>query len=297
VLSHLLQSSHPIVGVMTQPPRPVGRGLQVSDPPAARLARQHQIPVLQPEKIHSRETLDALAAFHPDIIVTAAFGRILRSSLLQLPPRGCWNVHTSLLPRHRGAAPVPAAILAGDAWTGVTIFELDAGMDTGPMVAQRMTPIEPRETAGELTARLAHLGAELLVASLDEEARSPLRRIPQPAFGATHAPMLQKEDGRIRWNRPAEHVDRWVRAVTPWPGAFTFANGRRLIVRAATALHEMPVETEPGTILDLREGIDIACLPGAVRLTLVQQEGKRPQPADAWARGARLGVGSVLGRE
>lgn len=297
MLSHLLESSHEIVGVMTQPSRPTGRGLQFSDPPAARLARLHQVPVLQPEKVHSRESLDTLALLHPDIIVTAAFGRLLKSSLLQLPPRGCWNVHTSLLPRHRGAAPVPAAILAGDAWTGVTIFELDAGMDTGPMLTQRMTPIEPRETAGDLTARLAHLGGDLLVASLDEEARSPLPRIPQPSLGATHAPMLQKEDGRIPWNRPAEQVDRWIRAVTPWPGAFTFANGRRLIVRAATALHTMPVDAEPGTVLDLREGIDIACLPGAVRLTLVQQEGKRPQPAEAWARGARLGSGSILGRE
>lgn len=282
---------------MTQPPRPTGRGLQPSDPPAARLARTHQLPVFQPEKIHARDSLDALAALKPEIIVTAAFGRLLRRPLLELPPRGCWNVHTSLLPRHRGAAPVPAAILAGDSWTGVTVFELDAGMDTGPMLAQRMTPIEPHETAGELTARLARLGGELLVEALDEEARSPLPRIPQPELGATHAKMLQKEDGRIPWNRPAEQVQRWIRAVTPWPGAFTFANGRRLIVHAATALHTMPIDAEPGAILDLRKGIDVACLPGAVRLSLVQQEGKRAQPAEAWARGARLERGSVLGRE
>ena len=296
VLSSLLTSSHQIVGVMTQPPRPTGRGLQLSDPPAARLARTHELPVLQPKKLHRPETLDALRALDPEVIVTAAFGRILRPSLLALPPRGCWNVHTSLLPRHRGAAPVPAAILAGDAWTGVTLFELDPDMDTGPMLAQRMTPIDPHETAGELTSRLARIGGQLLVETLAAEEQSPLARVPQPEHGATYATMMQKEDGRIPWNRPVEQVQRWIRAVTPWPGAFTLANGRRLIVRSATALHTMPSGAPPGTILGVGEGIDVACLPGAIRLTQVQQEGKRAQPAEAWARGARMAAGGALGR-
>lgn len=297
VLSHLVESPHQIVGVMTQPPRPTGRGLQLSDPPAARLARAHQLPVFQPEKIHGSEALDALRVLNPEIVVTAAFGRLLRRSLLELAPRGCWNVHTSLLPRHRGAAPVPAAILAGDAWTGVTLFELDAGMDTGPMLAQRMTAIQPHETAGDLTGRLSNMGGELLVETLSAEERGPLQRVPQPELGATYARMLQKEDGRIPWNRPSEQVERWIRAVTPWPGAFTMVSGRRLIVHAAIALHTMPIDAEPGTILAVGEGIDVACLPGAVRLSLVQQEGKRAQPAEAWARGARLTAGGTLGRE
>ncbi|MCA9726413.1 MAG: methionyl-tRNA formyltransferase [Candidatus Eisenbacteria bacterium] len=297
VLSSLLESKHEVVGVMTQPPRPTGRGLQLSDPPAARLARAHGVPVFQPEKIHRPESLDALRAVDPEIIVTAAFGRILRKSLLQLPPRGCWNVHTSLLPRHRGAAPVPAAILAGDSWTGVTLFELDAGMDTGPLLAQRVTPIGSEETAGALTGRLAQLGGELLVESLTAEERASLPRLPQPEDGATYTRMLAKEDGRVPWNRPAEQVDRWIRAVTPWPGAFSFVLGRRVIVHRAEVLHTMPLGIAPGTVVATQAGIDVACLPGAVRLTSVQQEGKRSQPADAWARGARLGPGSVLGTE
>jgi methionyl-tRNA formyltransferase len=190
---------------------------------------------------------------------------------------------------------VPAAILAGDAWSGVTVFQLDEGMDTGPILSQRMTPVGSGETAGALTARLAEMGGELLVDTLTAESRSPLLRVPQVESDATYARMLAKEDGRIPWNRPSEQVDRWIRAVTPWPGAFTVHAGRRLAVRSATPVNMVPAAVTPGTVVSVQNGIEVACLPGAVRLREVQQEGKRAQAAEVWARGARLEVGACLG--
>jgi methionyl-tRNA formyltransferase len=238
--------------------------------------------------------LRELEAWAPELGVTAAFGKILKKALLELPARGCWNVHTSLLPRHRGAAPVPAAILAGDAWTGVSLFQLDRGMDTGPLLLQAMTPIGPKETAGALTERLASLGAELLIQGIDAEERSSLPRRPQPPLGATHAPPLEKEDGRIDWRRPVEQIDRWVRAVTPWPGAFTHLRSTRLAILEAEPVHALPEETTPGTMIGIQRGVEVACLPGSLRLVTVQQEGRKPQPAEAWARGARVEAGARL---
>jgi methionyl-tRNA formyltransferase len=289
VLEALLGSRHRVVGVVTQPPRPRGRGLRVADPPAAALARERGLEVLQPRKLHSSETLEAFARLEPDLIVTAAFGRILRRALLGLPPRGCWNVHASLLPRHRGAAPVTAALLEGDRWTGVTLFQLDEGMDTGPLLLQEMTPVGPEETAGQLTDRLARLGGRLLVEGLDRLEAGGLPAVPQPEWGVTHTRLLEKEDGRIRWNRPADQVDRQIRAVTPWPGAYTFAAGKRLVVHRARPVHLLPAGSPPGSVAASREEVRVACLPGALSLGEVQLEGKRRQSAAEWARGFRLG--------
>lgn len=217
----------------------------MEDPAAVQVARAAGIPVLQPAKLHAPETLASFRALAPDLCVTAAFGRLLRPALLELAPRGCWNVHASLLPRHRGASPVSAAILAGDAWTGVTIFRLDTGLDTGPMLLQEMTPIGSEETAGELTDRLARIGGRLLARACDLEARDGLIAQAQPAFGATYASLVDKEDGRLDWNRPVEQVDRAVRAFSPWPGAFTFAAGKRLRIHRARPWHRLPAG-DPG---------------------------------------------------
>ena len=291
ILGHLLASRHEIVGVVTQPPRPRGRGLKLVDPPAAALAREREIPVFQRKALHSTRSLEELGELGAELFVTAAFGRILKPRLLALPSRGCWNVHTSLLPRHRGAAPATSAILAGDLWTGVSVFELDEGMDTGPLLRQRMTPIGATETAGELTDRLAEMGGELLVRTLDEAANGPLPSVPQPTWGASYARLLEKEDGRIAWNRPARLVDRQVRALTPWPGAFTFRNGKRIRVHQLEPVHEIAQSAAPGTVLSLEGGVVVATLPGAVRIIEVQQEGKKRQPAPEWCRGARLECG------
>ena len=292
VLSHLVDSPHQVVGCVTQPPRPSGRGLKLVDPPAARLAMDAVIPVFQPEKLHSADSLARLRALGADLFVTAAFGRLLRPSLLTMPPRGCWNVHTSLLHRHRGASPATSALLAGDLWTGVSIFELDEGMDTGPLIAQAMTPIGPAETAGELTERLAELGGKTLVETITREAGTPLPRHAQPEELATYSRLLTKDDGRVSWSRPSLHVDRQIRAVTPWPGAFTFFGDKRVRIHRAIPLHEMAESSEAGTVVGVGGAIDVACGQGAIRLMELQTEGKTRQTANEWARGARLTVGA-----
>jgi methionyl-tRNA formyltransferase len=302
VLEALLSGLHQVVGVVSQPSRPQGRGLHLEDPPAVLRAREAGVPVIQTKRLHAPETLDGIRSLAPELIVTAAFGRILKEPLLALPARGCWNVHASLLPRHRGASPVTAALLAGDAWTGVTIFRLDQGVDTGPVLLQEMTPIGPDETAGELTDRLARLGGRLVSAALDLEEQGRLRAQPQPEWGASYAPILSKEDGRIAWNRPADQIHRLVRAVSPWPGAYTFLGGKRLRVHRLRPLHLCrvpdPLDPEkpaaPGTIVPAAGGIGIACAPGLALLCEVQSEGKKRQEALEWLRGNRAEPGARL---
>jgi methionyl-tRNA formyltransferase len=286
------RSRHQVVALVSQPSRPQGRGLRVEDPAAVQAARAAGIPVLQPAKLHAPETLAAFRDLAPDLCVTAAFGRLLRPSLLDLAPRGCWNVHASLLPRHRGASPVSAAILAGDAWTGITIFKLDAGLDTGPLLLQEMTPIGPNETAGELTDRLANMGGRALAQALDLEERGLLAARAQPEWGATYAPLVDKQDGRLDWNRPVEQVGRAIRAFSPWPGTFTFAGGKRLRVHRGRPWHRLEVPgAEPGTLVPTPEGIGVVCNPGVLLLLEVQGEGRKQQEATEWLRGSRLPAG------
>lgn len=295
ILGAVAGGPHEVAGLVSRPAQPRGRGLALEDPPAVAVARAAGIPVFQEPKLHAPETLDRLRALGPDLIVTAAFGRILRRSLLDLAPRGAWNVHASLLPRHRGASPVAASILCGDAWTGVTLFRLDEGVDTGPILDQVMVPVGPEETGGTLTECLARLGGELLRQALDREERGELHPRPQPAWGATYAPRLTKEDGRIDWNRPVEQVERVIRALTPWPGAFTFVEGKRLRVHRARPVHRMPAtaaEAEAGTLRPHGSGVAVACNPGLLELDEVQLEGRARQEAAAWWRGARLPAGT-----
>jgi methionyl-tRNA formyltransferase len=294
VLDAILVGPHPVIGVLTQPSRPQGRGLALADPPAAAKAKSAGIEVIQTAKVHAAETLDRMRAWQPDVIVTAAFGRILRPVLLALPRRGCWNVHASILPRHRGASPVTAALLAGDAWTGVTIFQMEEGLDTGPILLQELTPIGPAETAGELTSRLAEMGGRLVRRALDLAEAGTLTAVPQPSFGATYAPMLHKEDGRVLWSRPADQVERMVRAVTPWPGAFSFVEGRRLGIHRLTVVDRVARPEAPGTAMAVEGGLGVVCLPGLVVLQEIQSEGKKRQEAKEWLRGNRLPDGARL---
>lgn len=282
------------VAVVSQPDRPRGRGLHPEPTPVARHARAAGLTILQPAKLHSAETLGVLRALAPDLIVTAAFGRILRPLLLEIPKHGCLNVHASLLPRHRGAAPIPRAILDGDSWTGITIFRLDEGMDTGPILLQRSERIHPDDTTASLSARLARIGGEALLEACDRIRGSAARFLPQDGERATYAPMLTKDDGITSFARPPDQLDRLVRAFEPWPGASVPLRGDRLRLARVEPLDFLERPDPPGTVLACDPALIVAVLPGAVRLLRVQAPGKKEMDGSSWARGARLRVGERL---
>ncbi len=292
-----LTMAHEVVGVVTQPDRPSGRGRKVAANPVKRLAEASGFPVFQPTTLRTAEAVSQLAAWEPEVMVVAAFGHILRPPVLDLAPHGCVNVHASLLPRWRGASPVAAAILAGDAETGVTIMEMDVGMDTGPILAQEGTGIEVDDTAATLSARLAELGAQLLLEVLPPYLEGDLIPQPQPEEGVTYAPLLDKEDGRIDWTVPARQIDRQVRAFTPWPGAYTFWEGTMLKVLEAIPFEGWDGPQGPGTILEGEVSPLVATGEGAVWLTRLQLAGKKVMTADHFLRGRPDFVGAVLGSE
>jgi methionyl-tRNA formyltransferase len=225
-----LAKTYDVVGVVTQPDRASGRGRELKSPPVKTLSLELNIPVMQPEKLRAPEAMNQLREWSPDLIVVAAFGQILRQDVLDLPRHGCINVHASLLPRWRGAAPINAAILAGDKETGVTIMQMDAGLDTGPMLAAKSIRIGRDDTAGSVFQTLSTLGADLLLETLPEYFSGNLVPVPQPAEGATYAPMLKKEDGLLDFTRTAVELERRVRAMNPWPGTWFEWNGNPLKV-------------------------------------------------------------------
>lgn len=289
-----LADAHRVVGVVTQPDRPAGRGRRLAPSPVKQVALEHGLMLSQPHSLRTPEAVAQLSAWRPEVIVVAAFGQILPQDVLDIPPHGCLNVHGSLLPRWRGAAPVTAAILAGDEVTGVTIMQMDAGLDTGPVLAQREEPIAPDDTQATLEERLARLGAELLVETLVAYLAGSLLPRSQPDEGATYAGQLRKEDGWLDWSRPAVELDRRVRAFTPWPGAFTMWRGRRLKVLRAVPLPAWRGGVSPGTVVALAGGVVVATGEGALRLEEVQLAGKRPMDIGAFLRGQRDFAGSVL---
>lgn len=285
-----------VVGVICQPDRPRGRGLHLEPPPVKRLALAHALPVLQPATLRDPQTRAALDAWAPDVVVVAAYGRILPRSVLELPPQGCLNVHASILPRHRGAAPVAWAILCGDTVTGVTIMRMTEELDAGDVLLVRKTPIAPDDTTGSLTTRLAALGADALREALDQLEAGRATPVPQPAYGITYAPKLERDAGRLDWRRSAVELDRRIRAVTPEPGAFTTLGGKLLKIHRAVPLPGEPAGAPPGTVVRVdAHGIVVATGAGALRLAEVQLEGKRRMPAAAFAGGARLAAGQRLG--
>lgn len=292
-LRALLAGPDPVVGAVCQPDKPAGRGRHLAVPPVKRVALEARVPVFQPEKLRVPEALAALTAWAPDLIVVAAYGKILPKSILDLPRLGCMNVHGSILPKYRGAAPVQWAILRGERHTGVTIMRMNERMDAGEILLAVETDIGLDETYGALQARLAELGAPALCECVARLHAGTLVGQPQSEVDVTLAPMIKKEDGCVDWHQPATNLARLVRAFNPWPSAFSFLEGKHLkIHRAHSDAH--PADAAPGTVVSLREGIHVATGAGTLVLDEVQLEGRKRLHAAEFARG-RVKVGAVLG--
>ena len=300
-LARLIESEHPVAGVVCQPDRPAGRGRGLRPPPAKELAERHAIPVLQPARVNQPEALNAVRALEPDALVIAAYGQILKQPLLEIPSRGTLNVHASLLPKYRGASPVSAALIAGEATTGVTIMEVVLALDAGPILAQRSLPIEAEDTTGSLSARLAEVGAGLLLEVLPAWERGELTPQPQDDAQASYAPTLKREDAVIDWSLPAAEVWRRVRAYLPWPVATTSVDGEPLRILEAWPLAEEPAAA-PGTVLELPAsadappgaGFSVRCGQGTLAVVRAQRAGRRALRADDLLRGYRELLGKRL---
>ena len=293
------QPTFEVAAVVTQPDRPKGRDLLLAPSPVKQTATKYKLPVLQPERARNESFIHELQALSPDLIVAVAYGQILPQAILNLPRHGCLNVHASLLPKYRGAAPIQWAILEDEKETGITIMRMDAGLDTGVMLASVSTAISEQDNAETLHDRLAQLGAELLVRSIPEYVVGKIRPVPQPSTGVTYARKITKEDGRIDWNQPAHAIWNRIRAFIPWPGAFTLWSGKgKPQLLKIWAAEEMPnVSGEPARILGKDgHGIVVACGQGALRITSLQVEGGRRLSAEQFLSGHALREGEPLGR-
>ncbi len=292
VLKALIDSQDEVVAVVTQPDKPAGRGKRLTPPPVKVVAERAGIPVWQPVKLKDEDFLRKLKALEPDAIVVAAYGKILPRVILELPRHGCINVHASLLPKFRGAAPINWAIIAGEKETGITIMQMDEGMDTGDIILQEAIPIGPEETAGELHDRLAELGAKLIVKALEGLKQGHLKPRKQPEEGVSYAPMLKKEDGFLDFTLPAEELARLIRGLDPWPSAYAYFRGK-LVKFFKPSVEEQTVQAVPGEIVAAgADGLRIATGKGLLKIKEVQVEGKkrvsvadfvhgwRPQPGE-----------------
>ncbi|SFF22856.1 methionyl-tRNA formyltransferase [Fontimonas thermophila] len=285
-LDALHAAGHTLAGVFTQPDRPAGRGRRLTPSPVAQRAAELGLPVFKPEKLHA-EAQAVLRACAPEVIVVVAYGLILPQAVLDIPRHGCLNIHASLLPRWRGAAPIQRAIEAGDTQTGITIMRMDAGLDTGPILLREAVPIGEHTTAGELHDQLATLGARLIVTALERLARGALPETPQPAHGATYAAKLSKDEARIDWTQDAVTLARRIRAFNPWPGAWSLLDGERIRLLLARALDRPAPATPPGTVLD-GDALDVACGSGVLRIDQLQWPGGRVLDARAAQRARHL---------
>jgi methionyl-tRNA formyltransferase len=312
-LERLVASEHHVVAVVTQPARPKGRGLGLVDPPVKTWAAGHGLTVFQPEKFNSPDFLETLAGLQPDLVLTAAYGRIFRRRALDLPRLGCVNLHASLLPRYRGVAPVNWAIINGEAESGVTAFFMDEGVDTGDVILSERTEIGPEETAGELLERLALLGADLLVRTCEALAAGVAPRTKQDGSCALYAPKLTKQDGKIAWSKGASAVHNHIRGVSPWPGAFAFLKGEPVKILESRlsegdlSSYAQP-QARPGTqpeagaaeqaiviAVDSARGILLSCGVGLLWLRKLQAPGKKPTSGADFARGRRIEAGDTFG--
>ncbi|PLY01210.1 MAG: methionyl-tRNA formyltransferase [Desulfuromonas sp.] len=293
-LQGLIDAGVNLVGVFTQPDRPKGRGKKLAPPPVKVLAQEHGVPVFQPQRLRRPEAVEALRQLEPELVVVVAYGQILPKEVLEIPKHGCINVHASLLPRYRGAAPINQAIIDGETETGITTMLMDEGLDTGDMLVKRALEIPPDETAGELHDRLAELGRETMVETLRQLCAGELKPQVQDDALSTYAPMLKKEDGRVDWTRSAGDLHNQVRGLSPWPGAFT-SLGEEVLKFAATRV--VDGNGVPGSVLAAdASGVVVACGEQALLLGALQLPGKRMLPAAEFVRGAKLEVGERLGK-
>ncbi|GAB4268966.1 MAG: methionyl-tRNA formyltransferase [Candidatus Promineifilaceae bacterium] len=285
-----------VVGVVTQPDKPAGRGKQLRPSPVKVAALAHNIPVYQPKSLRTEEAAAPLRQWQPDLIVVAAFGQILRPHVLNLPPHGCLNVHASLLPRWRGASPIQHAIMAGDAETGVTLMQMDEGLDTGPMFVKEAVPIAADETAASLHDKLAQLGAHMLRRYLDDILAGRITPQPQDDSASTYAPMIRKEMGLLDWTQTAVSLDRHIRAMTPWPGAFTYWQGALLKIITAVPVTDSS-GTPPGYVFMQDGKLLVATGSGALQIETLQLAGKRAMSGQEFVNGRADIVGAQLGQE
>jgi methionyl-tRNA formyltransferase len=298
ILTALIEAGHHVAAVYTQPPRPAGRGHRPQPSPVQLLAAQHRLPVRCPVSLRTEEAQAAFSALGADAAVVAAYGLILPRAILLAPRLGCYNVHASVLPRWRGAAPIQRALLAGDTETGITIMQMEEGLDTGPILVQQAIPMPPRATAAGLSAELATLGARLILEALEGVATGSLAPRPQPQKGVAYARKIGREDGRLDWRLAAAVLERQVRALDPWPGAFFEGprshindSGERIRVLAAVALRGASA-SPPGTVLD--NSLSIACGDGVFRPLRLQRPGRAALEVPAFLRGFPIAAGTVL---
>jgi methionyl-tRNA formyltransferase len=292
-LQGLIDAGCSMVGVYTQPDRPKGRGKQLAEPPVKELARRCGIPVYQPDKLRRSETVAELATLAPDLIVVVAYGQILPKSVLDIPAHGCINVHASLLPKYRGAAPINKAIINGETETGITTMFMDVGLDTGDMLVKKSITIGPEETAGQLHDRLAALGRLAMEETLRQLCAGTLQREPQDDTQSSYAPMMKKEDGRIDWSRPATAVHNQVRGLDPWPGAYTHLDGA--LLKLARTTPENGGGAPPGTVIAAdRDGVRVACGSGTLLVRELQLAGRKRLVAAEFLRGCPLGPGVIF---
>jgi methionyl-tRNA formyltransferase len=286
-----LDSDTRVVGVVSQPDRPAGRGRRLTPSSVTAYAIEHGLDLFRPESVNSPDSLEMIRGWQPEVIVVAAYGQILRSPLLELPPHGCLNVHASLLPRWRGASPIQAAILEGDDTTGITLMRMDVGMDTGPILGQSTIQIKPLETGGELAGRLAELGAKVLGAHLADILTGRTEAVPQNNEAATYAPLLKKKNGRLDFNQPADRLSRQVRAYEPWPASHFFWKSLRVVVRAAHSVTGGNPE-DAGLVMRADSGAPvIQSVSGRLVLDLVQPAGKPLMDGASFLNGAPSLVG------
>jgi len=294
-LNALHHSGHAILAVVCQPDRPKGRGGRLTPPPVKGMAERFELPILQPDKMKDLAFLEGLRALKPEVIVVVAFGRILPPAILDLPPHGCINLHASLLPKYRGAAPIQWAIINGEQETGVTTMRLDPGMDTGDILLQERMPILPEDTAGSLSVRLAERGADLMIRTLNGLESGEIIPVPQDHAQATLAPILEKEAGKIDWTQPAAHILNRIRGLSPWPGAYTLYQNQRWSLWKAD-LGDPTAGGPPGTIQKTgREGISVATGQGLLEILELQPANRRRMSVREFLAGHTVKPGTVLG--
>jgi methionyl-tRNA formyltransferase len=296
----LLERNENVVCVVTQPDRPKGRGRKITEPPVKELARQADLPILQPDSVKKTNFIEALRKYKPDIIALTAYGKILPEAVINLPPLGTINVHGSILPKYRGAAPIQWALINGETETGVTIMQMDAGMDTGDILLQEKLPITRDDTAGTLSVKMAELGAQALGKAIDLLRNDKLLPVKQDDSQASLAPLLKKEDGLVKWSDSAEQISCRIRGLDPWPASYTTLAGKRLRLFSPALVDESFCQgdlSEPGRICSAdRGGLLVATGSGCLLIREIQAEGARRMEVDAYLSGRSIEPGTILGR-